>query len=53
MEKEYFVVMVTVSGSSYRLFFRGSFEDALCFAKRAKRSRTDKIYMIRLIHFDI
>lgn len=48
MEELYVIVMVTKSDSFYDLAFTGLFDDAYCFAKRTKESRTDKIYVIRL-----
>ena len=49
MERMYVVIMEPKSGNFYDLVFRGSFEEVYLQAKKQKKSRTDKIYEIKII----
>ena len=49
MKRMYVVIMETKSGDFYDLVFRGSFEEVYLQAKKTKRSKTDKIYEIRIV----
>lgn len=49
MERMYIVIMETKSGDFYDLVFKGSFEEVYLQAKKTKKSRTDKIYEIKVV----
>lgn len=49
MERMYIVIMETKSGDFYDLVFKGSFEEVYLQAKKTKKSKTDKIYEIKIV----